>query len=218
MERRRHRQRQRALRALGLQHLAGPVDPGLGAGDDGLLRVVEIHRLDGFAGRGATSAQPARTACGVHAEDRRHRADADRHGLLHRLGAKAHQRQRIGQSAARRRRPARSIRPANARPRRSAAARSRPARRDSRRCRRSASPAGCWSSGRAAPSGPRGSGGAMSSPSASDASASVCRTAGWSPQASSMPTACEPWPGNTNANVVIVCARRLSSRAAPRPR
>src|SRR4051812_45999017 len=39
-----------------------------------------------------------------------------------------------------------------------------------------------------------------SSPSASDASASVCATAGWSPQASSMPTACEPWPGKTKAN------------------
>jgi len=40
----------------------------------------------------------------------------------------------------------------------------------------------------------------MSSLSAAEASASVCRTAGCSPQASSMPTDCEPWPGKTNAN------------------
>ena len=46
----------------------------------------------------AASAQPSTTACGVEAEDRRHRAGADRHRLLHRLGAKAHQRQRIGQA------------------------------------------------------------------------------------------------------------------------
>src|ERR1700761_8371270 len=42
-----------------------------------------------------------------------------------------------------------------------------------------------------------------SSPSAAEASCSVERTAGWSPQASSMPTLCEPWPGNTNANAVM---------------
>ena len=39
----------------------------------------------------------------------------------------------------------------------------------------------------------------ISSLSASEASAIVSRTAGWSPQASSMPTDCEPWPGNTKA-------------------
>src|SRR4051812_7872002 len=42
-----------------------------------------------------------------------------------------------------------------------------------------------------------------SSPSAAEASCSVERTAGWSPQASSMPTLCEPWPGKTNANAVM---------------
>src|SRR6185436_19430580 len=41
---------------------------------------------------------------------------------------------------------------------------------------------------------------ATSSPSASEASFSVAATSGWSPQASSMPTDCEPWPGNTKAN------------------
>src|SRR3954466_3341035 len=44
---------------------------------------------------------------------------------------------------------------------------------------------------------------ATSSPSASEASVSVCRTTGSSPHASSMPTACEPWPGNTKANFVM---------------
>src|SRR5471032_475916 len=43
----------------------------------------------------------------------------------------------------------------------------------------------------------------MSSPSAAEASCSVDATAGWSPQASSMPTLCEPWPGKTNANAVM---------------
>ena len=33
-----------------------------------------------------------------------------------------------------------------------------------------------------------------------EASPSVAATAGWSPQASSMPTDCEPWPGKTIAN------------------
>ena len=45
---------------------------------------------------------------------------------------------------------------------------------------------------------------ATSSPKASEASAKVCATTGWSPQASSMPTDCEPWPGNTKANAVMV--------------
>src|SRR3954462_4877188 len=45
---------------------------------------------------------------------------------------------------------------------------------------------------------------ATSSPSASDASARVEVTAGWSPQASSMPTACEPCPGKTKADACMV--------------
>src|SRR5512145_325277 len=55
-----------------------------------------------------------------------------------------------------------------------------------------------------------------SSPSASDASFSVSATAGWSPQASSMPTDCEPWPGNTKANgfMRVVPVVGLRSRAA----
>ncbi|MDT4844748.1 hypothetical protein FQZ97_787170 [compost metagenome] len=40
-------------------------------------------------------------------------------------------------------------------------------------------------------------------PKASDASCKVSRTAGWSPQASSMPTDWEPWPGKRNAKEVM---------------
>src|SRR5258706_431619 len=40
-------------------------------------------------------------------------------------------------------------------------------------------------------------------PSAAEASSSVLFTAGWSPQASSMPTVCDPCPGKTNANSAI---------------
>ncbi len=49
----------------------------------------------------------------------------------------------------------------------------------------------------------------MSSPSASEASCSVSRTAGWSPQASSMPTDCDPWPGKTKATGFMAMASLL---------
>ena len=45
---------------------------------------------------------------------------------------------------------------------------------------------------------------ATSSPSASEASCSVDRTTGWSPQASSMPTDWEPCPGKMNAKDVMI--------------
>src|SRR5437867_8492291 len=59
---------------------------------------------------------------------------------------------------------------------------------------------------------------ATASPSACEASSSVARTAGWSPHASSMPTACDPWPGNTNANAVIatVFGSEIEEHGAPR--
>lgn len=41
------------------------------------------------------------------------------------------------------------------------------------------------------------------SPRASEASCRVWATTGWSPQASSMPTDWEPWPGNTNAKLFM---------------
>src|SRR6188768_2109130 len=55
----------------------------------------------------------------------------------------------------------------------------------------------------------------MSLPSAADASSSVARTAACPPQASSMPTDCEPCPGKTNAkSAMLVCLLLFLSRAA----
>ncbi len=52
-------------------------------------------------------------------------------------------------------------------------------------------------------------------PSAAEASSRVSRTAGWSPQALSMPTDCEPWPGKTNANEVMAMWFRSRADTAP---
>ena len=49
MKRRRHRQGQAALGAGRLEQLARFFDAGLGTRDDGLLGIVEVHRLDHFA-------------------------------------------------------------------------------------------------------------------------------------------------------------------------
>ena len=148
--------------------------PALRAGDDGLLRVVEVGRLDDLA----QLARGLRAACddgaAVEAEDRRHRAGADRHRLLHRLGAKAHQRQRVGeaQRAGGDERRVFAERVAGddvGRGRRLA-----PARRDSRRRRRSASPAACSSVRSSCSFGPSWIRRPTSSPSAAAASSSVC--------------------------------------------
>ena len=60
MERRRHRQRQRALGAIGLEHFAGLLDGGLAAGDHGLRRIVEVHRLHHFVACSRRSCAPPR--------------------------------------------------------------------------------------------------------------------------------------------------------------
>ena len=65
------------------------------AGNDGLIRRVEIHRLDHLPLRRFTAGILDRG--GLQAHDRRHRANAGRHGLLHRLRTKAHERQRLGE-------------------------------------------------------------------------------------------------------------------------
>ncbi len=49
----------------------------------------------------------------------------------------------------------------------------------------------------------------MSSPRASEASCRVWRTAGWSPQASSMPTDCEPWPGKDECEWFHTGSRKM---------
>src|SRR5437899_2469875 len=51
--------------------------------------------------------------------------------------------------------------------------------------------------------------------SVAEASSRVWRTAGWSPQPSSMPTDCERWPGRTNANGFIVGTLVVEQRRTP---
>ena len=98
MEGRGHRQRQGTLGAHGLEDLAGLLDACLAAGDHGLLRIVEVHCLNHLAtGRSGLQAAFAHRL-GVQTEDGGHAAGAHRHRFLHRLGAQAHQRQRIGQA------------------------------------------------------------------------------------------------------------------------
>jgi hypothetical protein len=69
---------------------------GLAARDDGLHRVVEIDGLHHFRRVGPEAARGLGAALDhlgrLHAEDGRHRAHADGHGVLHGLRAKAHQR------------------------------------------------------------------------------------------------------------------------------
>ena len=98
MERSRDGQRQRALGTGGLEHLAGLVHTGLGAGDDGLLGIVEVDGLDGLAHGRRGGGTALAHGGGVQAQDGGHGADAHRHGVLHGLRAEAHQRQGIGQA------------------------------------------------------------------------------------------------------------------------
>ena len=95
VERRRHRQRQGTLGAAGLEHFAGLFDRFPAAGDHGLRRIVEIHRLHDFGRVRAEAAHRLGTALDhllrVHAQDGGHRTGAHRHRVLHRLGAKPHQ-------------------------------------------------------------------------------------------------------------------------------
>ena len=147
MERRGHRQQQRALGAVGLEHLAGLVDGGLAAGDDGLRRIVEVHGLDHLGGVGAERALRLGAALDhllrVHARGSRPSRRcprARRPAWPGRGSAPAARRRR---ASAHRRRPAPNTRRANGRPPRPAPRRLRPARRGRRRRRRPASPAAC---------------------------------------------------------------------------
>src|SRR5690606_30493433 len=54
-----------------------------------------------------------------------------------------------------------------------------------------------------------------SSPRASEASRKVSATTGWSPQASSMPTDWEPWPGKTNAKVLAIVSSWNTNEIRP---
>ncbi|MPM90447.1 hypothetical protein SDC9_137568 [bioreactor metagenome] len=101
MERRRHRQRQRALGACSLEHFAALFHADLGAGDHGLRRVVEVHRFHDFLGTRTKAGRGFGTAShhlgGIQPQDRGHRARTHRHGLLHGCSTQAHQRRSLCQ-------------------------------------------------------------------------------------------------------------------------
>ena len=92
MEGRRHRQQQRALGALELGELHRPLDRGLRPGDHDLSAAVVVGGLADRAGQIEVARRlggDRRDRGEVEAEDRRHRAFADRDRLLHRLAAQA---------------------------------------------------------------------------------------------------------------------------------
>ena len=131
MERRGHRQQHRALGAPRLAGLDGARDRALVPGDHDLAGCVEIDRLHDFALRGLRAGRARRRRRpGRGSPPSR---PARRHRFLHRLRAKAHQRQRVAEAAARRRPPARSTRPGCGRRRSPAPARPSRARRGRRR-------------------------------------------------------------------------------------
>ena len=89
MERRGHRQQHRALGALGLGDLERALDRGLVAGHDHLPAAIVVGGLADLALRGF--ARDRHRGLIIQAEQRGHRADADRHRLLHRKAAGAQQ-------------------------------------------------------------------------------------------------------------------------------
>jgi hypothetical protein len=207
-----------------LEHSQARVHAGLAAGDHGLLGVVEVGRGPTSPLSRAACSQPAHRAA-VQAQHGGHRARAHRHRLLHGLGAEAHQRHASASVSA----PAATsalYSPSECPATATGSARLRPARRGSRRRRPSASRlrvggelqrsfGPSWIRRRRCP------------PSAAEASSSVARTAGWSPQASSMPTDCEPCRERRMRMRASCRSHRatggaavglLRSRAAPRPR
>ena len=95
MEGRGDRQDQRPLGAPGLGDLDRAFDRGLVARDDDLRGVVVVGGLADLALRGL--GRDGGGGLEVEAEEGRHRADADRHRLLHRLAPDAQQARGIGQ-------------------------------------------------------------------------------------------------------------------------
>ena len=96
MERRADRQHHRALGAPGFGCLGAARDSRFVAGDHDLARRIEIDRLDHFALRRFETRRAHSVV--IEPEYRRHRAGAERHRVLHRLGAEAHQRQRVAKA------------------------------------------------------------------------------------------------------------------------
>ena len=101
VERGRHRQAQGPFGASGLEPLAGTLDRRLAASDHRLCRVVEVDCLDHLAGAGLELGCHQGTAryhaTRLHAQNGRHGTRAYRHGVLHGLGTKTHQRRSLGQ-------------------------------------------------------------------------------------------------------------------------
>ena len=85
MEGRAHRQQHAALGALGLGHLDGALDGCLVAAHHDLPAAIVVGDGDDLAERRLLAGLLGRLE--LDAEQGRHRADADRHRLLHRLAA-----------------------------------------------------------------------------------------------------------------------------------
>src|ERR1700722_10151612 len=81
-----HRPEHGALRAPGGRGFNGALHRRTVTGDHDLVWAVEIHRFDGSAARGFAACRQHRRI--LKPENRRHRAAAERHGLLHGAGAK----------------------------------------------------------------------------------------------------------------------------------
>ena len=98
MERRRHRQQHGALGALGLGDLERALDRGLVAGHHDLPAAIVIGGLADLALRGLVGNGDRGLV--VEPEQRRHRAGADRHRLLHGKAAGAQQARGIADAEA----------------------------------------------------------------------------------------------------------------------
>ena len=96
VKRRADRQHDGALRTFGLGDCRAALDRRFMPRDHDLAGRIEIHRFDDFALRGFGARRAHRVI--VKPEDRRHRAGAQRHRVLHGLGAQAHERQRVAQA------------------------------------------------------------------------------------------------------------------------
>jgi hypothetical protein len=101
MKRRRHRQRQRALGTLCLEHLAGALHRRLAAGNHGLAGSLKLaaSTTSALPGWPKPPASPQRTWRSPSAASMPSTAaiapGAHRHGVLHRLRTKTHQRRRL---------------------------------------------------------------------------------------------------------------------------
>ena len=101
VERRADRQRHDPPRAERLGALAGARHRIPRARNDDLSRAVQVGRAHHFALRGGVVQRLATRlghALGIEAENRRHRAGPDRHGLLHVATAPPHDAQRVGEA------------------------------------------------------------------------------------------------------------------------